>query len=169
MEIPTVQSFLDYYQKVHERTRRVIACIPAADLEWTYRDGKFSLGDLVRHIAAINRYMFAEIAQGAPSTYPGHGAKLADGHDAVMEFFDRAQRETIEMIGALADDDLQKKCSTPSGASIRIWKWLRSMVEHEVHHRGQIYLYLAMKGIATPPLYGLTSEEVRAMSQPPES
>jgi uncharacterized damage-inducible protein DinB len=45
-------------------------------------------------------------------------------------------------------------------------KWLRSMAEHEIHHRGQIYLMLGLLGIATPPLYGLTSEEVRARSIP---
>ena len=38
------------------------------------------------------------------------------------------------------------------------------MTEHEVHHRGQIYLYLGMLGVKTPPLFGLTSEEVRARS-----
>jgi uncharacterized damage-inducible protein DinB len=38
------------------------------------------------------------------------------------------------------------------------------MPEHEIHHRGQIYLYLAMLGVKTPPLYGLTSEQVRARS-----
>jgi uncharacterized damage-inducible protein DinB len=36
------------------------------------------------------------------------------------------------------------------------------MVEHEAHHRGQIYLMLNMLEVPTPPLYGLTSEEVRA-------
>jgi uncharacterized damage-inducible protein DinB len=45
------------------------------------------------------------------------------------------------------------------------WKWLRLMVEHEIHHRGQVYLYLAILGVPTPPLYGLTSEEVRARSK----
>ena len=38
------------------------------------------------------------------------------------------------------------------------------MFEHEAHHRGQIYLMLAMRGVKTPPLYGLTSEEVIARS-----
>jgi len=38
------------------------------------------------------------------------------------------------------------------------------MVEHEAHHRGQIYLMLNMLEVPTPPLYGLTSEEVRARS-----
>jgi uncharacterized damage-inducible protein DinB len=48
---------------------------------------------------------------------------------------------------------------------ITVWKWLRSMTEHEIHHRGQIYLYLGILGVPTPPLYGLTSEEVRARSE----
>jgi uncharacterized damage-inducible protein DinB len=39
------------------------------------------------------------------------------------------------------------------------------MVEHEVHHRGQIYVMLGMLGVSTPPLFGLTSEEVRARSE----
>jgi uncharacterized damage-inducible protein DinB len=38
-------------------------------------------------------------------------------------------------------------------------------VEHEVHHRAQIYVYLGMLGIATPPIYGLTSEEVTERSR----
>ena len=58
----------------------------------------------------------------------------------------------------------QRKCKTPDNAEITTWKWLRLMPEHEIHHRGQIYLYLGMLGVKTPPLYGLTSEEVRARS-----
>jgi uncharacterized damage-inducible protein DinB len=39
------------------------------------------------------------------------------------------------------------------------------MVEHEIHHRGQIFMYLGILGIATSPIYGLTSEEVRERSE----
>jgi uncharacterized damage-inducible protein DinB len=35
------------------------------------------------------------------------------------------------------------------------------MAEHEAHHRGQIYLYLSILGVETPPIFGLTSEQVR--------
>ena len=48
--------------------------------------------------------------------------------------------------------------------AITTWKWLRAMCEHEAHHRGQIYLMLGMLEVPTPPLFGLTSEEVRARS-----
>ena len=37
---------------------------------------------------------------------------------------------------------------------------LRALVEHEIHHRGQIYTLLGLIGVATPPLYGLTERQV---------
>ena len=76
MEIETIEPFLDYYERIRERTLRVIKCIPPERIEWTYREGKFTFGDLVRHLAAIERYMYAENVQFKPSRYPGHGAQL---------------------------------------------------------------------------------------------
>ena len=38
------------------------------------------------------------------------------------------------------------------------------MLEHEAHHRGQLYLMLGLRDVAVPQLYGLTSEEVLARS-----
>ena len=164
MQIQTLDAFLEYLDKVHQRTLRVVRCIPPDKLDWSYAPGKFTLGDLVRHIAAINRYMFAENVQGKPSRYPGCGKELADGYDQVVEFLESMHHESVEIFSRLTPEDLNRKCQTPGGAAITTWKWLRSMVEHEIHHRGQIYLYLALLGVATPPLYGLTSEQVRDRS-----
>ncbi len=157
-------AFLDHYEKVRGRTSRVVDCIPADRLEWTWREGKFTLGDLVRHIAAIERFMYAENVQGKPSRYPGHGRDLADGLESVRAFFDRTHTESVAIFRKLDDADFAAKSVTPAGTPISTRKWLRSMVEHEIHHRGQIYLYLSMLDIPTPPIYGLTSEQVRARS-----
>ncbi|HEX5872266.1 MAG TPA: DinB family protein [Longimicrobium sp.] len=164
MEIRTIEPFLDYYAKIRERTRRVVALIPPDRLEWAPREGAWSFGDLVRHLGAIERWMFAENVSGRPSRYPGHGRELADGYDAVLAYFDRMHGEAMGVFRALTPDALQARCTTPGGASMPAWKWLRAMVEHEIHHRGQIYLMLGMIGVPTPPLYGLTSEEVRDRS-----
>ena len=164
MEIRSVKQFLEYWDSLRSRTRRVVTCIPPERIEWTYRVGAFTLGDLVRHLATIERYMYAETVAGRPSRYAGCGRELADGYEAVLAYFDRLDDEARAIIGALSDADLERKCQTPAGAAITTWKWLRSMCEHEAHHRGQIYLMLNMLEVATPPLYGLTSEEVRARS-----
>jgi uncharacterized damage-inducible protein DinB len=164
MEIRSVTQFLEYWDSLRQRTRRVVTCIPPERLEWTHRAGAFTLGDLVRHLATIERYMYAETVAGRPSRYPGCGRELADGYEAVLEYFDRLDAEARTMISGLTDADLNRKCQTPAGVGITTWKWLRAMCEHEAHHRGQIYLMLGMLGVATPPLYGLTSEEVRERS-----
>jgi uncharacterized damage-inducible protein DinB len=164
MEIRTIQPFLHYFGNVRERTMRVARCIPPDKIDWTYAEGKFTLGDLLRHLAVAERYMWAETVQGHPSRYVVHDKELAGSYADVMALVERLHRESIEIFGKLTDEDLLKKCKTPDDAEITRWKWLRLMVEHEIHHRGQIYLYLGMLGVPTPPLYGLTSEEVRARS-----
>ena len=160
---------LDYIERVHERTRRVVTLIPAADMDWAPMAGWFTLGGLVRHLAAIERWMYAENAAGRPSRYAGHGPELLDGGESVLAYYDRMHAETLAVLGALNDEAMERKVATPSGAPITLWKWLRAMIEHEAHHRGQLYLMLAMRGVSTPPVFGLTSEEVRARSEPGDS
>lgn len=164
MEIKDINTFLEYFEKVRERTLKVIKVIPKDKINWTYKEGKFTFADIIRHLATIERYMYAENAQFKPSSYPGHGKELAESYEDVMEFFNRSHSESIDIFSKLSTNDLEKKCLTPAGISITLWKWLRAMVEHEIHHRGQIYMYLGMLDIVTPPIYGLTSEEVKERS-----
>jgi len=165
MEITSIGPFLDYYERIRERTNKVIKCIPPERIDWTHKEGKFTFADLIRHVAAIERYMYAETVQLKPSCYPGHSKDLADGYENVLGFMERAHRESVEIFGRLSYEDLKRKCMTPGGTPITIWKWLRALVEHEIHHRAQIYTYLAMIEIPTPPIYGLTSEEVFQKSE----
>ena len=160
MEIQNLDVFLEYLDKVHQRTLRVARAMPAEKLDWSYAEGKFTLADLVRHMGATERYMFGETIQGRPSRYRGCGKELADGLEEVIRFKEKMDRETAEIVRSLGEDGMRRKCTTPDGASITVWKWLRLMVEHEIHHRGQIYIYLAMLDVPTPPLYGLTSEQL---------
>lgn len=165
MEIKDINSFLDYYGKVKNRTKRLFSHIPKDKIEWTYQEGKFTIGDIIRHLATIERYMYAENVQGKPSLYQGCGVDYAEGYDNVVKFYNDLQQQSFDIFAQLSAEDLLKKCGTPGGIEITIWKWLRAMVEHEVHHRGQLYLYLAMLGVTTPPIYGLTSEEVMENSR----
>lgn len=160
-----ITTFLDYLASVHRRTRKVVVCIPPADVEWAPAAGRFSFGDIVRHLANIERWMYAENVRGLPSRYTGHGREFADGFDEVVAYYDRMHEESRAIFAALTPETWTAKCVTPAGTPITTWKWLRAMLEHEAHHRGQLYLMLSLRGVATPPLYGLTSEAVAARAQ----
>ncbi len=164
MEITSVKSFLDYYNRVRERTNRLIKTIPPEHLDFAYKQGKFTIGDQIRHIATIERYMFAETIAGRKSAYQGCGKELTDCYENVVKYFNDLHRESLEIFSGLSDGDLNRKCITPGNAEMAVWKWLRAMVEHEIHHRAQLYIYLNMLDVKTPPMFGLTAEEVQERS-----
>ena len=64
METRTIGPFLHYFGNVRERTMPVARCIPPDKIDWTYAPAKFTLGDLLRHLAVAERYMWAENVQG---------------------------------------------------------------------------------------------------------
>ena len=77
---------------------------------------------------------------------------------------DRLHVESRALFAALDDAAMQRKAVTPAGAAITTWKWLRLMLEHEAHHRGQLYLMLGLLDVPTPPIYGMTATQVQAAS-----
>jgi uncharacterized damage-inducible protein DinB len=164
MEIRDIESFLAYLETIRERTLRVVRAVPPEKLEWRHADDVFSCGDLARHIAAVERYTFTENALGRPSLYQGCGPELAEGHENVLAFMERMHRESVAMLKSLTPDDLAGKGMSPQGVPVTAWKLLRAMIEHEVHHRGEIYVYLALLGVPRPPLYGVTESELRRHS-----
>jgi uncharacterized damage-inducible protein DinB len=164
MEINLTQSLLSYHERVRERTSNVVKCVPPDAIEWTYKAGKFTIGDLIRHIAAIERYMFTETLSGKQSIYNGCGKELADGYENVFRFFNEMHRQSKEILQQLTDEDMNRKCLTPGGYEVPVWKWIRTMTEHEIHHRGQLYVYLNILEVKVPPLFGISAEEVQNSS-----
>jgi uncharacterized damage-inducible protein DinB len=160
MEISNVNTFLAYYENIRSRTKKLVSVIPPAAIDWSYTADKFTLGDLIRHIAATERFMFAENILGKPSTYSGCGTNLADGYYDTIKFLDTMHNQSMEIFRKLTLEDLERYCVTPAGRKIQVWKWLRAMTEHEIHHRGQMYVYLGLLQRKVPSLFGLTSEEV---------
>lgn len=161
---PDLQTFLDYLDSVHARTRRVVTCISAEALEWRPAPHRWSAGDQVRHLAGIERWMYAETVWGRPSAYPGHGRDLADGLPAVLAYYDALHAEARARFAELTPAQWTGRVTTPAGAAITRWKWLRAMLEHEAHHRGQLYFTLGLLDVPTPPIFGLSEPELLAQT-----
>ena len=114
-------------------------------------------GRLAAHIAVTERYLFAENIQGHASRYTGHGKEFADGREAILKLMERLHAESMESSRSSATR-ASRKCANVGGMEIARWKWMRSIVEHEIHHRGQVHLVPRILGVpnASPvwPLVG---------------
>src|SRR5690349_9874328 len=102
MEIQNPAEFLKYSGKVHERTMNVVRAIRPDQVDWSFRPGKFTLGDVVRHIAASNRYIFIEVVRGNRSAYQGCGKELAASFAEIVDFSERLHRENMEVLSGFS-------------------------------------------------------------------
>lgn len=162
-----LSDFLEYFPKVRERTTIVMNSVPADHVDWAYQEGKFTIGDILRHLAVIERYTYAEVVVNRPSRYTTHDRSLAPDLDSIKHFMEELHIESMEIFSSLTEKAMLEKCTTPAGIVISRWKWLRAMIEHEIHHRGQLYLYLGLLGVETRPIFKMTAEELAALGGKP--
>ena len=153
-----IEDLFSCIERVRQRTLWVALSIPVDRLEWAIAPGRFTFGDILRHVAGTERYIFVENAARRRSRYPGHGTILAQGYRDVLRYMADLHHQSVSILRSLQPDDYERYCSTPGGMPIVIRQWLREMVEHENHHRGEICAYLGALGILTPSLFGLASE-----------
>ena len=156
----TLEEFRHYWTRVRTRTEAVLARVPDDRVDWSPGSGAMTFGDVIRHLALTERWLFVEVARGRPSRYESHDARWGKSLGEVRALMTQLHAESQQQVAALSNVDLEHPVVTPSGASMAAWKWLRAMCEHEVHHRGQLYLMLRLCGIDTPPIFGMTSEAV---------
>jgi uncharacterized damage-inducible protein DinB len=65
-------------------------------------------------------------------------------------------------LAALDDGVLASPRRDLDGGTIKAWRFLMAMVEHEVHHRSQLDCYLAEMGVDAPQIFGRRFEDVAA-------
>jgi uncharacterized damage-inducible protein DinB len=159
--------FVEYWPRVRSRTIRLFEVVPAGLEDWSPGAGAMTIADVFRHLALTERWLFVEVATGGASRYSSHARDLAPSRAAIEALLGGCHESSMHILDAFDRAAWDRQVLTPAGAAMPAWKWLRAMVEHEAHHRGQLYLALRLAGVRTPPLYGLSAEEIMARSPRP--
>lgn len=144
-------------------TRKMLERIPA-DFDWTPHEKSTTLGNLATHVALLPTFVKAALttdgldlaAAPAPPTFT-NGAELAAA-------FDENVREAVQYLGKVSDDDLKKNWRLTSGERVifdtaRIGVVRTLVLSHLLHHRGQLSVYLRLKDVPVPSIYGPSADE----------
>ena len=134
-----------------ERTRHLIALVPAERLDWRPQAGDWTTAELLDHLLDCNSGFCAVLAAAEPVRL-AHFAKLRE-IPATIEIF-RAHIE--EGLALVTDADLARRVPTvfvAQGESILTL--LLGNLEHLINHKHQLFTYLKQMGVAvaTPDLY----------------
>jgi uncharacterized damage-inducible protein DinB len=161
--IQSVTRFIDYYDGIRRRTQHFIDAIPADRIDWFPVEGEFTFGELIRHLAAAENMFVGAVVHGKWK-YAGHKPEEKQERDAAIALLQTTHREAMNLLGTLSDSELMESRPSLSGPEIKTWRLLMAMVEHEVHHRSQMAMYLTLIQVSPPHLLGLGVEDVISMA-----
>lgn len=161
--IQNTHSFVEYFDSIRRRTMNFVRLIPPDQFDWSPREVEFTCGDLVRHLAATEQ-TFVGAAINGQWRYRGHDRALASTLDAAIAYLDAGHAEAMTALRSLNDAELDQPRPSLKGPPAKAWRWLMAMVEHEIHHRSQLAVYLMLLGVKPPHLYGLGVEDVIALT-----
>ena len=147
-------------------TRRVLERVPDDKFGWKPHDKSWSMGELASHIA--NMIGWAEPTMNATSfdlasVTPAEMNRAAKSQKELLSWFD-ANVAKVRPALAKSDADYFVPWSLKRGAQVMFTMprvvCVRSFVmNHVIHHRAQLTVYLRLNNIPVPGLYGPSADE----------
>jgi uncharacterized damage-inducible protein DinB len=150
-----VEALLSEFDEEMADTRKLLECVPDDKLAWKPHEKSFTLGKLANHLAALP-VMATFLITGRPRK-PSDAASKAE----YLEAFDRNVAEFREALSGTNDDRLAESLlvspgvSKTRGAALR----RRGLMNHSIHHRGQLSVYLRLLDVPVPGIYGPSADE----------
>jgi uncharacterized damage-inducible protein DinB len=157
-----VNQFMKELEAEALATRKCLERIPESMFSWKPHEKSMSMLNLVTIVADIPRWVTFAIEKGEVNfaTYPQLQIKTTD--DVVMHF-DKNMTDAKTALGNLKDEDLTKVFSLKRGdevlTSASLGETISSTLNHWVHHRGQLSVFMRLKDLPVPSIYGPSADE----------
>jgi uncharacterized damage-inducible protein DinB len=147
-------------------TRKLLERVPEADFAWKPHEKSFSLGALSAHLAQIPEWSAVILGQPSFNLEGGdeHARPAPTSRAQVLAAFDKAVAGARDQLASKGDGELmaswtfQKDGKTmfevPAVAAFKSF-----IVNHSVHHRGQLSVYLRLRNVPVPSMYGPSADE----------
>jgi uncharacterized damage-inducible protein DinB len=146
-----LNSFLENWRRIHRQTINVIRVAPDEQYDWKTCDSAMTLGGLMNHLWQSEAALAHAVVSGSfPAERPAPLNRTAE----LIAAFDHSHDEAVARILPLTEAQLAETIA-PFGPARALTRrqLLNGMLEHEIHHRGQLYTYLRMLGANVPPLF----------------
>lgn len=160
------QTLLPEFDHEMKLTRKALERVPDDKFDWKPHEKSMSMGRLAGHLAELPAFAAAMIqTEGIDFDKGEYKPAVVSNRAEVLALFDKNVAATREAIAGATDDHLRqswhmiykgkKLFDAPRAVG------LRSMaMNHIVHHRGQLTVYLRLNDVAVPSIYGPSADEM---------
>jgi uncharacterized damage-inducible protein DinB len=149
-------------------TRKTLERVPDGKFDWKPHAKSMSVRDLAMHLALFPEWAKSIFESASFDYAPVGGAPYkppkAESHQELVAIFDRDLPQARAALAAATDAQLMETWSLLAGGktifSMPRIAVLRGMVmNHMIHHRAQLGVYLRLNDIPVPALYGPSADE----------
>jgi uncharacterized damage-inducible protein DinB len=150
MSCPEIEIFVRNWNYTHKQTARIIKAAPQDKMDWRPKEGMFTLRELVSHFAHAELGFVRTAIDG---TYSKVDLDLSNRTpEEIGGIFDENHEKLAAEIATLTSEQLDQEVEF-AGHKLRRRDLLKVLVEHEIHHRGQLYTYFHLADVEPPKLY----------------
>ena len=159
-------SLLPEYDHEMATARKLIERIPDGEMGWKPHQKSMSMGELATHIAEIPSWADAilKVPEFDLSQAGERDAPPPSSHADLLQRFDKTVAGARALIAGTSDAEFmalwalknkgQQMFSAPRVVATRSF-----IFNHAIHHRGQLSVYLRLKNIPVPAIYGPSADE----------
>ena len=162
------ESILPEFDHETATTRTMLESVPEAKAEWTPHPKSMSLGTLAMHIVNVScnwgpvtlrQAEFDLNPPGGPAVAPPRFESTAQ----LLKIYDDGIRATRALLVATSDGEFMMPWTLKNGGKAmfslpRVGVFRSLVLNHAVHHRGQLSVYLRLLDVPLPSIYGPTAD-----------
>lgn len=162
------QSLLPEFDMEMANTRKILERVPEEQLAFRPHARSFTLGRLAGHVAEMPMWGVMTLAKDELELRPadaGYTAHVLESKAETVAFFDEQLRQARALLEAATDETMMRPWTlTDQGHTVLVMPKVavfRSFVmNHMIHHRGQLGVYLRLNDVPVPGLYGPSADEL---------
>jgi uncharacterized damage-inducible protein DinB len=149
-----------------KNTRKLLERVPMDDAHRNYRPHpkSMTLDRLATHVAELPGWPKIALESELLEMQPGFKPHTAASTAELLEIFDKAAEEGRAAIAGATDEAMQKNWTFRYGDIFSMTdprpNVVRSFLNHLVHHRAQLGVYLRLNDIPIPGMYGPSADEM---------
>jgi len=156
-------AFLTEFEQEAKTTRAVLERVPVDKLAWKPHPKSMSLGELAFHVAASPAVISGWCTQ-AETNFSGEKAPIPATTEEILNAHDCGVKTVRDALTGLGDEGLKATWTAKAGGATLMAMPKQALVRalvlnHWIHHRGQLSVYLRLIDVPVPPIYGPSADE----------
>jgi uncharacterized damage-inducible protein DinB len=166
--MPIHDALLPEFDHEMATTRKTLERVPETNLDWAPHPKSMKISRLAGHLAElpslVPRVTSMEVLDFRPPGAPPRQPLVMTTRQDLLKIFDKNVADARAAIAGVSDADLVKTFTLAAGGKTifslpRVAALRTFFLNHVIHHRGQLTVYLRLNDVPVPSIYGPSADE----------